>query len=232
MTRRTLDLKRAGWLYEFIDNNGACMYCGLRASTYDHVIPLSFASTLLGVAKRIGKLVAVPCCRECNSIAGAKVFKSIAQKRRYLQDRLAWKYSDLLCMPRYTEQDLVQYGPWLKKFIEVSMVRRDLIEKRIKWQNKRKAGSARTAHTSLIPTTRVESSVEPNASKTGIISKEIGFSVLPRECQRAGCKLIFKPRRYWQAFCSDKCRQEHHQEEKMQAIEAWREGKGKPGPTH
>jgi hypothetical protein len=47
-----------------------CVYCGLRADTWDHLIGLVKNAELRGYGHQLGNLV--PCCRVCNSKKGAK----------------------------------------------------------------------------------------------------------------------------------------------------------------
>jgi hypothetical protein len=48
----------------------ACVYCGDKASTWDHLIGLVKDAELRGYGHQIGNLV--PCCRDCNSSKGSK----------------------------------------------------------------------------------------------------------------------------------------------------------------
>ncbi len=47
-----------------------CVYCGLQAETWDHLIGLVKNGELRGYGHQVGNLV--PCCRKCNSKKGAK----------------------------------------------------------------------------------------------------------------------------------------------------------------
>ena len=52
------------------DGNLSCVYCGLPAETWDHLVGLVENAELRGFGHQIGNLV--PCCRACNSSKGAK----------------------------------------------------------------------------------------------------------------------------------------------------------------
>ena len=52
------------------DGDLNCIYCGLRAETWDHLIGLVEKAELRGYGHQLGNLV--PCCRDCNSKKGAK----------------------------------------------------------------------------------------------------------------------------------------------------------------
>lgn len=52
------------------DGDLNCVYCGLLAETWDHLIGLVEKMELRGYGHQLGNLV--PCCRSCNSKKGAK----------------------------------------------------------------------------------------------------------------------------------------------------------------
>lgn len=56
-----------------------CIYCGLLATTWDHLISLVENSELRGYGHQIGNLV--PCCRDCNSKKGAKDWKTYLREK-------------------------------------------------------------------------------------------------------------------------------------------------------
>ncbi len=52
------------------DDDLNCVYCGLAAETWDHLVGLVDKSELRGYGHQLGNLV--PCCRGCNSKKSAK----------------------------------------------------------------------------------------------------------------------------------------------------------------
>jgi hypothetical protein len=71
--------------------SNCCAYCGVvPAGTWDHVYPVTSAAKLAGLGIRIDPslMVMVRACSQCNSIAGSKLFKSLATKRAYIRRRL------------------------------------------------------------------------------------------------------------------------------------------------
>jgi hypothetical protein len=60
------------------DDELRCVYCGLLADTWDHLLGLVENTELRGYGHQIGNLV--PCCRDCNSKKGAKGWE------RYLRE--------------------------------------------------------------------------------------------------------------------------------------------------
>ena len=77
-------------LYELCPDN--CAYCGVWAGTRDHVVPVSWMYKLFACDfKADFKSEIVPCCQECNSIAGSKLFISFREKKKYIQKKLSSK---------------------------------------------------------------------------------------------------------------------------------------------
>jgi hypothetical protein len=130
---------------KFIDNDGICVYCGQRATSLDHFVPLS----VLYMANDLGGInaerVTLECCHECNGIAGSHVFKTVAQKRVYIQENLREKYSTLLETPQWSGEELEELGYNLRQFVVSSMQSRDWIERRLQWRNSMNPAYARTA---------------------------------------------------------------------------------------
>jgi hypothetical protein len=73
------------------DGDLICIYCGLQAETWDHLIGLVEKAELRGYGHQIGNLA--PCCRDCNSKKGAKGWD--VHLRRVVPDQSAFeaKYS-------------------------------------------------------------------------------------------------------------------------------------------
>lgn len=111
-----------------------CVYCGTLATTEDHFQPRSYVTALLGLVK-LGGLFTVPACRECNLLAGAKVFCSIGAKRRYVQSRLRVRYKHELSIPNWSEQELEELCPNLRALTEQGLKIRDNIRLRLRWRN-------------------------------------------------------------------------------------------------
>ena len=51
-----------------------CVYCGLQATTWDHLIGLVENAELRGYGHQVGNLV--PCCRDCDSKKGSKPWET------------------------------------------------------------------------------------------------------------------------------------------------------------
>ena len=115
-----------------------CTYCGLPADSVDHVIPLALRDTLREVGgwrNKWGRISdTVPSCRECNSVAGAKVFDTIDEKRRYIHDRMRDRYASVLRMPQWTDEDKAELGPGLRQYVDASQELASLVRARLRWR--------------------------------------------------------------------------------------------------
>lgn len=112
-----------------------CIYCGMTADSRDHFVPRSWRRVVeqwrLGVWKDAPDTV--PCCLQCNSIAGAKPFSTVAAKRVYIQSRLRDKNARLLASPFHTEDDLAELGHGLRSHVERREVQRLRLLMRLSW---------------------------------------------------------------------------------------------------
>ena len=116
---------------EFEDVPGRCVYCGMPSDSIDHVPPQSARQAVidLGHQKRF-PFVEVECCRECNSLLGAR-FWTVRDRRRYIRDKLANRYSSHLNMPDWSRDEIAALGHNLQVRIEHDLVIRDIVRQRI-----------------------------------------------------------------------------------------------------
>jgi 5-methylcytosine-specific restriction endonuclease McrA len=124
---------------DFVKNNKVsditcrkCIYCGLVANTTDHFIPLSFFGSRKSYdGNRPSNLL--PCCGECNSIAGNKVFSLLSEKRAYVQHRLRTKYKYALKMPSWSDKEIEQMGRNMRIIIRHGLFLRDVTRCRVRY---------------------------------------------------------------------------------------------------
>ena len=62
----------------------SCVYCEKQAQTWDHLENLVKAGKLNGYGHQIGNLV--PCCRDCNSQKGGKLFREFVNTNAKLTE--------------------------------------------------------------------------------------------------------------------------------------------------
>lgn len=137
---RSADIKIAGHLYVFEAPFGEtiCTYCGECATVLDHVMPISAAAALHDVIVsdrprfRHG-LKIVPCCADCNTRLGHRVFTCISAKREALAKLLYKRHKRLLGTYDWQEVELASMGRMLHTYIEARDSRRRVVEDRIRF---------------------------------------------------------------------------------------------------
>lgn len=94
-----------------------CTYCGvIRASTLDHVVPISsFHSTRTRSSYARDKVI--PSCSECNSLLGDVPFYTIGSRAGYLVTCYRERYKTQLAAKPWTEQELDQLEGDLKRAV-------------------------------------------------------------------------------------------------------------------
>lgn len=142
-SKRKSDLKQiSGYYKKKFTWFNRCVYCGGPNQCRDHVFPVKVAAQLdlkrPNVRKELGTgLVTVPCCNECNSLAGDNVFTSVYQKRLYIKEKLKKKYSGKAKQVLWDIEELEEVGFTLKTHVLRKMSELADIEKRLSWPNEK-----------------------------------------------------------------------------------------------
>lgn len=142
--QRKYNVNRAG-RFKLAVQQDWCVYCGASATAKDHFAPVSVVASLMSMGLRVSGKFLVPSCGECNGIAHDSIFVSIGAKRRYIQGRLKRKYSKLLNMPDWTEEELDEMGYMMRSAIIGGIAQRDYMRARIAWRNSRNAEPSKLA---------------------------------------------------------------------------------------
>ena len=107
---------------------GICVYCGLGAGSRDHLIPRGTS----GEARR--HLVAVvPACSECNNRINDHPAHSVSERRRVAHASLRKAKRKLLQAPEWTPDEMGEFGPSLRAYIERSAYDKALLRVRLAW---------------------------------------------------------------------------------------------------
>jgi len=185
-----------------------CAYCGMPAETDDHVIPWSFyASVNDCVILSAYRWALVPACYECNCIAGDKVFETISQKRRYIQERLRCRYRKILSIPPWSEEDLADLSPLLAQYVRHGLKLRAIISQRITYRSPLARHAERLLPRNDHGNGTAQNTVEPHSTpaESWRDSERSRENDGPRTtCETCGTRI--HPKRATARFCSDKCR--------------------------
>ena len=108
-----------------------CTYCGTDSSLVrEHVIPASY----FGVRSYDrDKQWIVEACDTCNTLAGEKVFFSIPDKARFLEERYKKKYKKILSVPYWTPDELLEMSYMMRQGIEEAMLAKSVLGIRIRY---------------------------------------------------------------------------------------------------
>jgi hypothetical protein len=110
----------------------ACYYCGLIATTTDHVRPRHLRDRMEFVGGWRGTET-VPACRECNVLIGARWFGTITARKQFLKDKLRRRYAHELRIPAWSEAELAQLGPIMRGEVLAGLRRQHIVRQRLAW---------------------------------------------------------------------------------------------------
>lgn len=97
-----------------------CVYCGMLATDKEHVLPRAYLdqmrlSQLSGSKLNLPNEIIVPACRECNLIAGPKVFDSFSKKKKFIREELRKKYKKFVKFKIWTPEEINELKGRLKE---------------------------------------------------------------------------------------------------------------------
>jgi hypothetical protein len=108
---------------------GVCVYCGLAGNSVDHILP----RTWTGDGGARSNVYTVPSCAECNSAINDAYAPSITLRREIAHKYIRRRYRSVLRMILPTPDELEEYGPGLRSYIEDGIANRELILDRLNW---------------------------------------------------------------------------------------------------
>lgn len=119
---------------EYSEGADPCYYCGIPADTVDHVLPRTIEDRLDEV--ELGNPIrtyTVPCCRECNTLLGAKWYPTLTARKLALKKKLRKRYRKFLEAPSWEPEEMVELGETLRSHISRSEKIRELTRERLRW---------------------------------------------------------------------------------------------------
>ena len=126
------------------DEANPCYYCGAVAETIDHVVPRSLIESLINsgvdeltaVALNGSRRMLVPCCRECNGLAGSKYHETLAERAEFVRGRLARRHRKALAMPDWSASELAELSQGLRGFVIAGLYERDDLRRRLRYRSR------------------------------------------------------------------------------------------------
>lgn len=112
-----------------------CFYCGMPASTKDHIPPRRTREVLLalGFLSQF-KLYCVPACAECNIGLGSRAPFSIEDRAAWIKTWLKSRYSKTLSMPEWEPAELRAMSGRLRQHVEAGIAARAVARTRVSWK--------------------------------------------------------------------------------------------------
>lgn len=109
---------------------GVCVYCGLLASTKDHLLPRTWTGE---TARR--NVIVVPACHECNSVIGDRYAPAVDERRKIAQAKIRSRMRNkrLLAMPEWKPEEIRAMGRTMRSVIERGIHDRRVLVARLAW---------------------------------------------------------------------------------------------------
>jgi hypothetical protein len=107
----------------------------MPADALDHVPPISRMDDAMALGVDF-RPVKIPCCGECNNLAGIALHVNFMDRYDYVKARLAKRYAKQLRVVTWTEADLEEMGPKLRRSILHDMRAKAFVESRINFHPK------------------------------------------------------------------------------------------------
>jgi hypothetical protein len=126
----------------------------------DHMVPLSFYKAAMDcVEMEHWRFFLVPSCQECNNMAGDHVFKTVSQKRRYIQERLKCRYKKIIAIPFWDEEEIQSLSEDFARYVRHGLKLKTIIWQRITYRGR----PAPNAERRFLPNARGNGTVLSNA---------------------------------------------------------------------
>lgn len=114
-----------------------CVYCGERAWSVDHMIPLSHVAAVHAVGMALpANLWIVPACEECNSLAADYVFQTFEERRDHVRASMRRKYASFIRMPEWSSWEISQLAGSTKIDVRNSNKGRERLMRRLDFETR------------------------------------------------------------------------------------------------
>lgn len=149
-----------------------CVYCGEPAACRDHVFPISKVvkgDRIVGVLSEL--FLTVPCCTECNLLAGDYAPECFDDKLAHIREKLLNRYAKLLRRPEWTEDELKDMAPKFRESIKLDQFTKSLVAYRLEYEAGRVAvaehATDRTTGRAIVEEIEGEAALIPCRSHQG-----------------------------------------------------------------
>ena len=114
-----------------------CYYCGQVATGIDHVTPRSIKERLSEDIENPvhARTMTVPCCHECNSALGARIYDdgTLNDRKHAAKAHIRKTYKKFLKIPTWTESEIRELGYELENYVRHGIIIKRLVEMRLRW---------------------------------------------------------------------------------------------------
>ena len=107
---------------------GLCIYCGRSGWTKDHLLPRHWSGDV-----RRHWVAIVPACGLCNRLLSDTLTWAITERRAICYARLRKHYRKVFKTKMFTREELDEFGPTLRPYIEAEMEKRQAVERIFDW---------------------------------------------------------------------------------------------------
>lgn len=113
-----------------------CAYCGDPATHEDHVYPIASFAKLYRMGAPLPPdeiLLIVPACRECNMLAGDRVFYTFEGKRGHIKEKLFKRYKRVMSIPYWDPEEIAELRGNLQRYVGAGATQRDIMLERLRY---------------------------------------------------------------------------------------------------
>lgn len=105
-----------------------CFYCGNLGECLDHCPPVSRMNLYPTVPK-----ILIKSCNLCNRLLGARPLPTLASRIEFLLKKYTKKYSKIIKLPQWEQEEINELSGTLKQFIEATRNSKQMAIAKIKY---------------------------------------------------------------------------------------------------
>lgn len=113
--------------------SSVCVYCGELSQSIDHVPPKAARSLITSKIDPGIEFIEVPACLECNSALTDRPLWDIYSRKKFIRKYLARRYKKFLRQKSWSDEELSELGPTLRRIVVNGMYIKNKILSRISY---------------------------------------------------------------------------------------------------